>query len=234
LGKHLVVTTAGMGNLLSTKHTSKTSKGPAITDVDQAILSLKAQRKKLGDQQKLLETRIERHAEVARLLVVEKKKDRALLVLKKKKLVEKQHEQLAGLLLNLEEMISNVEMSSQQNKLFNVLKQGNDALKQLQKEVTVEDVQRLMEDTADAKAYQDEVAHALAGSLTDVDEAAVEEELGALEGLVLAQEVEEMPKVPATKVPTPTKVDAGEAVVQAQEEEEEQEEQPARQAVLAS
>lgn len=89
----------------------------------------------------------------------EKKKDRALLVLKKKKLTEHQLEQLGGLLINVEAMVgrpvllfacwvaahaytqlclaqlSNVEISKQQNKLFSVLQQGNDALKQLQAEV---------------------------------------------------------------------------------------------------
>jgi hypothetical protein len=52
-----------------------------------------------------LEQRIERHQEVARLLVKEKKMPSALLALKKKKLAEKQMEDLGALQLNMETMV---------------------------------------------------------------------------------------------------------------------------------
>ena len=50
--------------------------------------------------------------------------------------------------------LSNIETSKQQARLLEVLQQGNDALKQLQKLVSVDDVKQLMADTAEAKAYQ--------------------------------------------------------------------------------
>lgn len=226
--------------LSSSKH--KKPKGPAITDVDKAILSLKAQRKKLVDQQKLLELRIDRHTELARELVKEKQSSKALLVLKKKKLVENQLEKLTTLLFSTESMISDVEMGKQQNQVFNVLKAGNDTMKQLQKEVTVDDVRKLMEDTADAKAYQDEISAMLSENLTHEDADAVETEFEALEAEVLSQEVAKLPAAPAVpegfKAPTAAELvaqkEAAQVAQQAQQEEEAQEELPPRQALLAS
>ncbi|KAL6763762.1 Snf7-domain-containing protein [Haematococcus lacustris] len=184
-----------MGNFSSKSRKKK----QAVNNVDMAMLSLKTQRKKLADQQKLLELRIQRHTEVARELVAEHKKDRALLVLKKKKLTEKQLQDLGNLQFSIETMISDVEMSKHQNKLHDVLLQGNNALKQLQQEVTVDDVRKLMDDTAEAKALQDEMSDLLSNSLTGDETVAVDAELAALEAEAMAAEVAAMPRVPSSQ-----------------------------------
>lgn len=50
--------------------------------------------------------------------------------------------------------LDNIEAAQRQNKLFAALKQGNEAMKQLQKEVTLDDVENLMSDSAESKEYQ--------------------------------------------------------------------------------
>ncbi|KXZ47711.1 hypothetical protein GPECTOR_33g593 [Gonium pectorale] len=237
-----------MGNF--TSKYSKKSKGPDITEVDRAILSLKTQRKKLEDQEKLINVRLERHAEVARQLAAEGRRDRALLALRKKKLSEKQLAQLHGLILNVEEMLSNIEITKKQTTVFSALQQSNDALKQLQAQVKLEDVQRLLDDTAEAKQYQEELAALLGQQLTATDDEEVEAELAALEEVVQDEEKLAMPVAPTTKVPeveaaaaaraaqqqaAAGKQSAGGAAADAEHEEEEEEAGAARpEALLAS
>jgi hypothetical protein len=50
--------------------------------------------------------------------------------------------------------LGNLELAKQQGRLVAALKAGADVMKELQAQVSVEDVKQLMEDSAQAKAYQ--------------------------------------------------------------------------------
>mmetsp|Transcript_26007 Transcript_26007/g.77104 ORF Transcript_26007/g.77104 Transcript_26007/m.77104 type:complete len:224 (+) Transcript_26007:1773-2444(+) len=186
-----------MGNFTSSSKKPKASAG--ITELDRTVLSLKTQRNKLNDQMKLLDKRVDRHQEVARELIKEGRKDRALLALKKKKMATMQQEQVASHVLHIESMLSNIETSKQQTALFKVLQEGNEQLKAIQKLVTVEDVEKLMEDTAEAQAYQDELNRALGVSLSGVDDAAVEAEFEILEAEEAVATAASMPSAPTER-----------------------------------
>ncbi|KAF6253325.1 SNF7 family protein [Scenedesmus sp. NREL 46B-D3] len=185
-----------MGNLISgTKKTNRAT----ITDHDRAVLSLKAQRKKMEDQSKLMEQRIAANIAVARQLVAQKKQERALLALKKKRLSEHQLASIQAYLMNVEDMLSNMELTKQQGNVMAALKQGNDALKQAQQEMPLDDIQKLMDETAEAKEYQDKVQDVLSGQLDDIDQKAVQDELRMLEEMAAAEEAAELPSPPSSE-----------------------------------
>ena len=75
------------------------------------------------------------------------------------------------------QILSNMEAAQRNNRLFSALKEGNSALQQLQKQVALEDVERLNEETADAHDYQDQLRQLLGQSLSAQDDAEALEEL---------------------------------------------------------
>ncbi|KAF2570851.1 hypothetical protein F2Q70_00006422 [Brassica cretica] len=217
-------------------------KKPKITEVDRAILSLKTQRRKLGQYQQqvssssprflrleldlfslesevvkkgdlsslihqivmevsfldpsfdsYLEKVIEAEKQAARDLIREKRKDRALLALKKKRTQEDLLKQVDQWVINVEQQLADIELTSKQKAVFESLKQGNSAIKAIQSEVNLDDVQKLMDDTAEAKAYQDELSAILGEKLSEEDE---EEILAEFDNLESQLNVEDMPEVP--------------------------------------
>eukprot|EP00897_Mesotaenium_endlicherianum_P010400 jgi/Mesen1/9389/ME000613S08756 len=180
-----------MGQLFSS-HKKK-----QITEVDKAILTLKTQRRKLAEYQKKVEAVIERETEAIRELIKEKKKDRAILTLKKKRLQEDLLKKADVWVMNVEQQLSDIEIASRQVEVFESLKSGHAAVKSLQNQISLEDVEKLLDDSEEAKAYQDEMSVLLGEQLSAEDEAAVLAEFDSLEDELREEEEAAMPAVPA-------------------------------------
>ncbi|KAL0913321.1 hypothetical protein M5K25_016772 [Dendrobium thyrsiflorum] len=175
-------------------------KKPKITEVDRAILTLKTTRRKLAQYQQKLDVVIEAEKQAARELVRQKRKDRALIALKKKKAQEELLKQVDTWLINVEQQLADIELASKQKAVFESLKAGNNALKAIQSEINLEDVQKLMDDSAEAKAYQDEINAILGERLSAEDEENVLAEFETLETEITLESLPEVPESAEAKV----------------------------------
>lgn len=97
---------------------------------------------------------LEREKDIARQHLRSGNKDRAVIALRQRKYQESLLAKTDGQLEQLEQLVSTIEFSLVQASVLHGLKQGNDVLKELHKEMNTESVERLLEETAEARAYQ--------------------------------------------------------------------------------
>lgn len=187
-----------MGSLFSRK---KEPERPKITEQDKAVLALKQQRDKLKQYQKKIQLNLEKERQLAKKLLQEGKKNKAKLLLKKKRYQEQTLERTDNQLENLEKMVQDVEFAQIQLQVADGLKQGNEALKKMHEIMSIEDVEKIMDETKEGIEYQREIDELLSGSLTQEDEDAVLEELEEMTKSI-AEDDQEFPTELLPEVPT--------------------------------
>ncbi|KAI0001909.1 Snf7-domain-containing protein [Russula vinacea] len=175
-----------------------TQSTPKITAQDRAILDLKIQRDKLKQYQKKIQVILEREHEIAKQQLAAGHKDRALVALRRRKYQEGLLVKTGGQLESLEQMVSTIEFSQVEVSVLHGLKQGNEVLKEIHKQLNVESVEKLLEETAEAREYQREIDHMLTNNLSLDEEEAVQTELMTLQqGALLTQgKAETLPSLP--------------------------------------
>ncbi|KAJ3091737.1 Vacuolar protein sorting-associated protein 20, partial [Quaeritorhiza haematococci] len=172
-----------------------------ITARDRAILDLKVQRDKLRQYQKKIQTILDREVEIAKEHLKNGDERRALIALKKKKYQEQLLARTDEQLLNVEQLTQTIETALIEKQVFEGLKKGNDVLTQIHNEMSVEDVEKLMDDTAEAIAYQNEIDELLSGRISAEDEEEVMKELDEILAQEAASKVGEMPAIPTKSLP---------------------------------
>ncbi|GAA5858758.1 hypothetical protein JCM1840_006544 [Sporobolomyces johnsonii] len=208
----------------------QSSSAVKITPQDRSILDLKLQRDKLKQYQKRIEVVLNREREIAAESLRAGNKQRALIALRQKKYQETLLWQTDAQLETLQKLVQSIEFSLVEKDVLFGLKQGNEVLKQLNAQMDLNMVEKLMDDTREGIAYQEEVSALLSSKISAQDEEDVLAELAALQA---AEVGDKLPQVPVTQLPVP------EAAHPAAEEEEEEEEasraepQRQRQAVAA-
>lgn len=190
-----------MGNATS----SRSKASPKVTPHDKAILQLKLQRDKLHQSKQKIQTVIERENEIVKTCIKSKNLEKAKLTLRKKKRQQSLLDNLEKQSNTLEELIDTIEFKLIEKDVLFGLEQGNKVLKEINSEMSIEKVDRIMEETAEAVEYQNELSERLGSLLTNSEEMEVDEELRALElemsgaggeSAIDADKVKKLPTVP--------------------------------------
>ncbi|KAK9407011.1 charged multivesicular body protein 6 [Crotalus adamanteus] len=179
-----------MGNLFGRKRQTR------VTEQDKAVLQLKQQRDKLKQYQKKIFLQLERERTVARQLLRDGKKEKAKLLLKKKRYEEQLLDKTENQISNLERMVHDIEFTQIEMKVIEGLKIGNECLNRMHQVMSIEEVERIMDETQEAVEYQRQIDEILSGSLTTEDEDAILAELDAI-----TQEQIDLPEVPSEPLP---------------------------------
>ncbi|XP_051925510.1 charged multivesicular body protein 6 [Hippocampus zosterae] len=179
-----------MGNLFAKKKQSR------VTEQDKAVLQLKQQRDKLRQYQKKIGMQLEKERLLAKQLLKDGKKDKALLLLKKKRYQDQLLDKTDNQISNLERMVQDLEFAQIEKKVLDGLRVGNECLKKMHEVMSIEEVERILDETQDAVEYQRQIDEMLAGSFSQEDEDAILAELEAItQGDVL------LPDVPSDQLP---------------------------------
>lgn len=145
---------------------------------------------------------LDREHEIARQCLAAGNKTKALTALRRRKYQESLIQKTDSQLETLEGLVSSIEFSQIQQSVMLGLQQGNAVLKEIHKEMNPESVERLMEETAEAQAYQREVDEMLATNMTAEEEEEVQGELEALQreaGVRVEEPQVKLPSAPQTE-----------------------------------
>uniref|UniRef100_A0A3P9MP08 Charged multivesicular body protein 6a n=1 Tax=Oryzias latipes TaxID=8090 RepID=A0A3P9MP08_ORYLA len=164
-----------MGNVFGRK-----TQPSRVTERDKAILQLKQQRDKLKQYQKKITFHMDKERLLAKQLLNDGKKEKALVLLKKTRYQDQLLNKAESQISNLEHMVQDIEFMQIEMKVIEGLKVGNDCLKSMQQMMSIEEVERILDETQESIEYQRQIDELLAGSLTQEDEDAVLAELEAI------------------------------------------------------
>lgn len=194
-----------MGNCFGNqKEEPPRPKKAQVSEEDKAAAQLMVTRDDIKKYHKRLETAIQHTKEAIKDCLRNKQKQKAVLALRKQKFLEKNLDTSQGQLMQLEQMLSNIEQAKVQKTVFEALRQGTDYLQKVNQQLSLDDVEKLMEDTKEAYEYQQQVNEALTREGVVVDEGELLEQLDQLDAEeALAVDLPEVPKqqLPAAKQP---------------------------------
>ncbi|XP_015791877.1 charged multivesicular body protein 6-B [Tetranychus urticae] len=173
---------------------------PKVTEQDRAVLQLKQQRDKIKQYQKRIQLRLEDERNLARQLLQNGQKDRALTILKKKKYFENLIAKHDELLDTLEKLVDDISFAQIEVQVVEGLEQGNKALKELNKILSIERVESILEETREGIEKQREIDQLIGGTFSEEDEVELLEELEQIVKEVDANDEDlKLPKAPQTE-----------------------------------
>uniref|UniRef100_A0A7S0RXD5 Charged multivesicular body protein 6 n=1 Tax=Pyramimonas obovata TaxID=1411642 RepID=A0A7S0RXD5_9CHLO len=198
-----------MGNTFTS---SKKSTGASkVTQSDRALLDLKVQKRKLTEYQKRVENSAKQAAQQAKEHVANKNRERALVELRRKKYLDQTVSRLDDQILRVEELVISIQESVQTAQVMERLREGASALKEVQRSLRVEEVDKIMDTMSEAQMNMEQVNELLSQSLTEADDLATQEELEVLESQMLQEDLPSLPvglKRPTQPIKEPAQTNA--------------------------
>ena len=120
-------------------------------------------------------------------------------MLRKKKFQESLLEKTDGQLDNIDRMVNDLEFAQVESQVVQGLKVGNESLKKLHQLLSLDDVEKIMDETREGIEYQQEIDDLLSGGLTSQDE---DDVLAELDAIVQQDSVaDQLPDVPDDELP---------------------------------
>lgn len=155
---------------------------PKITDQDRAIFQLKQQRDKIKQHQRKLTLICNKQTQLAKKAISNNQPQRAKFYLRCKRNQESTINKTFEQLDNLEKLIGTIEYKLIEKDVMYGLQQGNQVLKQLNNEMNVEKIDKIMDDLEEEKLKEEEISQTLGlgSGLSRVDEDAIEQEFAKL------------------------------------------------------
>ncbi len=199
-----------MGAFFSKRKKRAKQEVKGVDEHDRAVLELKNARDKLQRYRKKLDLEAVQLTRQAAQLVKNGMKDRALITLKIKKFKIANAEKADAQLFQVKKTIDTVEWEKEQTAVVEALKVGRDALQALHAQMPLDEVQALMDDTAEALEYEEEVSRILAGAFSAGDEESLETEFQAIQDEIGAEEIAQLhdvlPKAPEEHIVPPSTI----------------------------
>ncbi|MCJ1283934.1 Vacuolar protein sorting-associated protein 20 [Xylographa opegraphella] len=158
---------------------------------------MKNQRDKLHQYQKRITKLTDRETAIAKKCLARGQKSKALLALRRKKYQESLLAKTDLQLEQLQQLTSDVEFATVQKDVLYGLQQGTLVLNQIHAEMGgIDKVERLLEESAEARAYEREISEMLGGKMSNADEDEVEDELEQMQKEVSGMKESAVPSLP--------------------------------------
>ncbi len=177
-----------------------------MTQLDKSKLEVKRGKNRISKFSKKLEQQIVKLDQDARNYVKSGNKKKALYTLRLKKLKIKSLDDVEQKILSLEKILLEIESTEMTQESLNAVQNGTNALNEMHRIMSVEDVEQIMADNEEALDEANEIASLLSGESFDLtDEEELEAELNALSGNVNNKndtkvEIPNLPHVPTSKI----------------------------------
>eukprot|EP00916_Digyalum_oweni_P004754 GHVL01008416.1.p1 GENE.GHVL01008416.1~~GHVL01008416.1.p1 ORF type:complete len:236 (+),score=54.78 GHVL01008416.1:89-796(+) len=150
----------------------------------------------LEKKQKFLEAKMAKTAEEARVKIRNNDKRGAMVLLKQKKMYENQLEGVVNSMITLTEQVTTLEGTGTQAIVVAAMAAGVEAQKAANKQMNINEIDNLVDDIQELKDQQQEIATALGGNQSIVDDEELLEELQQLETCDFESLLSGVPSVP--------------------------------------